>query len=136
MKNIKTTLLVIICISTATLLKAQQAKEPQTQVAKEVEVKLPTAADVNKNPSPAPEFKPQAAGTSAQKNSSEIPADMKVEKVQPLPLPAKNPNSNLTAEQIKTANGTSERPVMVVTPGTEAKPAKSKPIVAVAPAGQ
>jgi len=113
MKNIKNLVLLVVCLFASTLLKAQTAKEVKSKVAAESEVKQPAPVDVNKIPVP-------------QNSNAETPG-MKPVKAQLFNKPADNPNATLTPEQVKTANGTAQKPAMVIAEGSIPTPANTKP---------
>ena len=123
MKNIKSIIILAVCLAASALLKAQQVKEVKTEIAPKSEIKPPLPADVNKIQAP-------------QNNQLEAAAGIKSGKPVLLQQPVNNPNSSLTPEQLKTANGTAQKPVMAVPHGTEQKPAKPGPVVITNAAGQ
>jgi hypothetical protein len=123
MKNIKSIVLLTVCLAASTMLKAQEVKEVKTEIAPKSEIKAPLPADVNKIQAP-------------QTNQPEAAAGIKSGKPVLLQEPVNNPNRSLTPEQLKTANGTTQKPVMVVPPGTEQKPAKPNPVIITPPAAQ
>lgn len=123
MKIIKPLLLLTICICTTTILSAQELKpEP----AKPVAIKIPD--DENK---PSPEFRQQPVTPPTKTISSvvaekpsprEIDENLKpTENAKPvaLTIDADAATKKLTAQQLKTSNGISERPkVPTVPPNT------------------
>ena len=123
MKNIKSIIILAVCLAASALLKAQQVKEVKTEIAPKSEIKPPLPADVNKIQAP-------------QNNQLEAAAGIKSGKPVLLQQPVNNPNSSLTPEQLKTANGTAQKPVMAVPQGTEQKPVKPGPVVITNAAGQ
>lgn len=123
MKIIKSLILVSVCLTATNLLHAQEAKEEKTEIAPVSQIKQPVPADVNK-------IQPQ------QSNQPEAAAGIKSGKPVLIQAPVNNPNSSLTPEQLKTANGTAQKPVMVVPHGTEQKPAKPKPAIITDPVAQ
>jgi len=102
MKNIKSFLVLAACICTTTLLHAQEVK---TEIAKKTEAKAPPASTVTSIPSPSPELTPMNGIT--PKGAS--PASS------PLTRNANAATNNLTPEQLKTLNGTAERPKQTTT---------------------
>ncbi len=96
MKNIKTLVLLVVCLCASTLLKAQTATAKKAQAATESEAKQPAPVDVNRIPVP-------------QNNAAETPA-MKQGQPRLLTKTGDNPNAGLTPEQAKTAAGTAQKP--------------------------
>lgn len=123
MKNMKSIIILAVCLAASALLNAQQVKEVKAEIAPVSEIKQPLPADVNKIQAP-------------QNNQPEAAAGIKSGKPVLLQRPVNNPNSSLTPEQLKTANGTAQKPVMAVPPGTEQKPAKPRPVKITAPVAQ
>ena len=123
MKNMKSILILTVCLVASALVKAQQVNEIKTEIAPKSEIKQPLPADVNKIQAP-------------QTNQPETAAGIKSGKPVLLQEPVNNPNSSLTPEQLKTANGTAQKPVMAVPPGTEQKPAKPRPLIITPPVAQ
>lgn len=114
MKIIKSFLLLTICLSTTTLLKAQ-TEEIKAQVLKQTEVKALPASTVTNKPSPAPQFKPlngiapQATTTA----TAETPSPLKIDDDKKQTSDANAATQKLTAEQLKTFNGKAEKPKQV-----------------------
>jgi hypothetical protein len=111
MKNMKSILIIAVCLAASAQLKAQQVKEVKAAIAPASEIKPPPPADVNKIQAP-------------QTNPTEVAAGIQSGKPVLLQKPVHNPNSSLTPEQLKTANGTAQ------------KPAKPGPVILTAPAAQ
>jgi hypothetical protein len=123
MKNMKSILIIAVCLAASAQLKAQQLNEVKAAIAPAIEIKLPPAADVNKIQSP-------------QTNPTDAAAGIQSGKPVLLQQPVHNPNSSLSPEQLKTANGTAQKPVKAVPPGTEQKPAKPGPVMITPPVVQ
>jgi len=95
MKIIKSLSLVAVCVSVANLLQAQEAK---TQVLQRKEVKAP----------PADNALPKETPVAALQTPS--PSKKDDNKKQVLTKDMNSPAGNLTAEQLKTLNGTAQKP--------------------------
>ncbi|MBK8608988.1 MAG: hypothetical protein IPL84_03310 [Chitinophagaceae bacterium] len=119
----KSIIILAVCLAASALLKAQQVVEVKAEIAPVSEIKPPLPADVNKIQAP-------------QTNQTEAAAGIKSGKPVLLQEPVNNPNSSLTPEQLKTANGTAQKPVMAVPPGTEQKSAKPRPVIITPPVAQ
>ena len=143
MKIIKSLLLVSVGLSANVLLHAQELK---TEVLKQSEIKAPPASTETNKPSPPPQFKPmngvvpKEAAVAVSDNPSPLKKDEN--KIQPEDLKAiaiskdaKGPANKLTPEQLKTLNGTAERPKQTTPAATlDAQNAKPQIIIAPAPA--
>lgn len=123
MKNIKQLILLAICLGSSILLKAQQTEKLEVQVAKKVETPVPQKVDVNQIPAP-------------QSDQAKADANMKTGKPTQLKQPVSDPNAGHTPEQVKTLNGTAQKPEAATKPGAAQKPAKEKPVIHVAPVEQ
>ena len=123
MKNMKSILILTVCLVASALVKAQQVNEIKTEIAPKSKIKPPLPADVNKIQAP-------------QTNQPETAAGIKSGKPVLLQEPVNNPNSSLTPEQLKTANGTAQKPVMAVPTGNEQKSAKPRPVIITPPVAQ
>lgn len=123
MKNMKSILVIAVCLAASAQLKAQQVKEVKAEIAPKIEIQPPLPADVNKIQPP-------------HTNPTEAAAGIQSGKPVLLQKPVHDPNSSLTPEQQRTANGTAQKPVMAVPPGTEQKPAKPRPVMITPPVAQ
>lgn len=123
MKNIKSVIILTVCLAVSTLVEAQQLNDVKAQVAPVAEIKLPPPVDVNQIPAP-------------QTRPAEAEAGIQSAKPLLLQQPVNNPNSKLTPEQQKTANGTAQKPVLSAAPGTVQKPTQPGPAVLTTAAGQ
>ena len=142
MKIIKSFLLVAVALSATTLLHAQNLKP---ELVKETDVKLPPPATADKKTLPVPELKPMNGVTpkEAPVEATQAPSPLKTagNKNQPedlqvvaLTKEANGPKNNLTAEQLKTLNGTSEKSKKSELPASSLTPQNVKPVMIVAPA--
>lgn len=141
MKIIQSFLLLTVGFCATTVVYAQELKP---EIAKPVEIKIAPAAADNK-PSSLPELKPQPGADSKETASSAVGETAsplkKDENVKPnenaktvaLTIEGNETTKNLTAEQLKTLNGVSERPtVKAAVPNTidnSVRPVPAKPAV-------
>lgn len=118
MKRIKSFLLVTLCLAAATAVQAQEVK---TELKKNNEPKAPPAETITKVPSPQPSLQPVEgvaspnAGTdktTTQANTAPNAAsgNNAAQKAVLLNRDANAVNSALTPEQLKTLNGTAQKP--------------------------
>jgi len=147
MKIIQSFSLITVGLFATTLSLAQEIK---TEVLKPAEIKTPPAA--GNKPSPVPELKSQAGITPKQASVAvlETPSPLKknennklVEesKTEILVRDPKVATNKLSAENLKTLNGTTERPKqLIATPASDTLNAMlqpvSKPVIAKTPANQ
>jgi hypothetical protein len=146
MKIIKSFLLLTVCLSATTWLRAQEVK---TEVLMKTEVKAPPMAVKNNTPSPAPELIPMngviakealvaAAETPSPFKKDENKKQPEAPKTQILTIDANAATNKLTTEQLKTLNGTAKKPKQLSatpvsdTPGATQQPV-SKPVIAKTP---
>jgi len=130
----------LVCLSTPALLNAQELKP---EIAKPLEIKV-TPAAVDNRPSLVPEFKPQPLAEKETKPAVDTgtpPATAKDEsleqganvKAEAKTIDADATRKKLTAEQLKTFNGTSarpkEQPAMPNTTDNSIRPVLPKPAV-------
>ena len=143
MKIIKSFLLVAVALSATTLLHAQNLKP---ELVKETDVKLPPPATTDKKTLPVPELKPMNGVTPKEAPvvaTTQAPSPLKTAenknqpedlKVVALTKEANGPKTNLTAEQLKTLNGTAEKPKQIAAPASSLTPQSIKPAMLIAPA--
>ena len=143
MKIIKSFLLVAVALSATTLLHAQSLKP---ELVKETDVKLSPPATTDKKKLPAPELKPMNGVTPKEAPvvaTTQAPSPLKTAenknqpedlKVVALTKEANDPKNNLTAEQLKTLNGTAEKPKQTASAAAALTPQNVKPVMITAPA--
>jgi hypothetical protein len=139
MKIIKSLLLVSVGLSATLLLHAQELK---TEVLKQHEIKAPPASTESNKPSPLPQLKPMDGVVPKEAPvAAQTPSPLKKDenKIQPENLKAiaiskdaNGPANKLTPEQLKTLNGTAERPKQTM-PAATLDAQNAKPIIIIAP---
>ena len=112
MKIIKSLLIGTVVLCATTLLHAQEIK---TEMLKPTAIKLPPAATITNIPSPAPVLMPMngVAPKEAPVAALQVPSPLKKEENKNQVEP-----NNLTSEQLKTLNGTADKPKQIAPAAT------------------